>query len=160
MTEHNRRESAIAIELKRIAAEYGGELRPKTVVDSARFEESPLHGSFDWDDSSAGEQWRLQQARQLIRAVVSYEQVGNKAVQCRVFVSLTPDREENGAGYRLAHTVMSDVEQRRQMLVDATADMQRFKERYRRLHELAKVFEAMDDAIETVEPVQQLSASA
>lgn len=159
--EEKRRESAIANELKRLADAHGGNLQPKTVVDSARDDESPLHGSFNWDDTSAAEQWRLQQARQLIRAVVTYEKVGSgKSVPCRVFVSLTPDREEDGGGYRLSNSVMSDVDYRRQMLADAMAEMQRFKEKYRRLSELAKVFAAMDDVTAGEQQAVQLSATA
>lgn len=145
MTDIKQRESVIRNELTQLAREHGGELHPKVVVDAARPEDSPLHKSFDWDDSDAAEKWRLQQARQLISAVVTYEKVGKSTVPVRVFVSLTPDREKNGAGYRLANTVMSDAEHRQQMLTDAMAEMQRFKEKYRRLSELAKVFAAMDE---------------
>jgi tRNA A37 N6-isopentenylltransferase MiaA len=145
MTEQKRRESIIRNELTRLAAEHGGELQPKAVVDAARPDTSPLHNSFDWDDSEAAEKWRLQQARQLIRAVVIYEHVGKKSMPVRVFVSLTPDREENGAGYRLANVVLADAAHRQQMLSDALAEMQRFRLKYQRLSELAKVFEAMDE---------------
>lgn len=144
MAEEKVRESAISNELKRLAESHGGELRPQVVVDAARSADSPLHHSFEWNDSEAAENWRLQQARMLIRAVVTFEHVGKKAVPCRVFVSLTPDREENGAGYRLSTSVMSDATHREQLLADALAEMQRFREKYRRLAELAKVFEAMD----------------
>lgn len=156
MSEIKQRDSAIRNELKRLAATHGGMLQPKTVVESARPDHSPLHDSFDWDDSEAAEKWRLTQARQLIRAVVQYEQVGNKTISTRVFVSLTPDREESG--YRLTNAVMSDDAHRQQLLTDAMADMQRFKEKYRRLAELAKVFSAMDEV--SVEEPAQLSATA
>lgn len=145
MTDEKRRESLIRNELTRLAAAHGGELQPKVVVDAARADDSPLHHSFDWDDSAAAEKWRLQQARQLIRATVTYEKLGNKSIPVRVFVSLTPDREEDGAGYRLLSTVMSDAGHRQQMLTDAMAEMVRFKEKYRQLSELAKVFAAMDE---------------
>lgn len=144
MTDEKQRESAIRNELMRLVVLGGGELQPKAVVDAARSEESPLHKSFDWDDSEAAEKWRVTQARNLIRAVVTYEKVGNKSVSTRVFVSLTPDREEHGVGYRLTSSVMSDDAHRQQMLSDAMGEMQRFKEKYRRLSELAKVFAAMD----------------
>lgn len=160
MSDPKQRESAIRDELKRLAESHGGELKPLVVVNAARDEESPLHQSFNWDDSSAAEHWRLQQARQLIRAVVSYEQVGKKLIACRVFVSLTPDREEEGAGYRLAKTVLGDEEQRRQLLADALAEMLRFREKYRRLTELSKVFAAMDEAIESEPQQVELSAEA
>jgi hypothetical protein len=145
MSDQKQRESAIRNELTRLAAEHGGELQPKAVVDAARSEDSPLHKSFDWDDSEAAEKWRLTQARNLIRAVVTYETVGNKTVETRVFVSLTPDRKENGDGYRLTSSVMSDEAHRQQLLTDAMGEMQRFKDKYRRLAELAKVFAAMDE---------------
>lgn len=145
MSDQKQRDSAIRAELTRLAAEHGGELQPKAVVDAARSEDSPLHKSFDWDDSDAAEKWRLTQARNLIRAVVTYEKVGNKTIETRVFVSLTPDRKENGDGYRLTSSVMSNDTHRQQLLTDAMGEMQRFKEKYRRLSELAKVFAAMDE---------------
>jgi hypothetical protein len=159
MTDIKQRESAIRNELTRLAAVHNGQLLPRIVVDAARPDDSPLHSSFDWNDSAAAEKWRLTQARNLIRAVVTFEQVGNKSVACRVFVSLTPDREEDGAGYRLTSNVMSDEGYRRQLLTDAMADMQRFKDKYRRLAELAKVFAAMDE-VTADEPAAQLSATA
>ncbi len=141
--------SQIAIELKRLAEEHGGVLTPKAVVDAARSETSPLHRSFDWDDTEAAEKWRLLQARNLIRVVVAYEPVADgKTLPCRVFVSLTPDREQEHGGYRVTSSVMSDPDQRRQLLHDARADMKRFTLKYRQLEELADVFAAMDRATE------------
>jgi hypothetical protein len=145
MTEEKQRESLIRNELIRLATAHGGQLHPKLVVDAARADDSPLHQSFDWNDTDAAEKWRLQQARNLIRVVVTYEKVGNRSLPVRVFVSLTPDREENGPGYRLASAVMSDAAHRQQLLSDALSEMQHFKEKYARLVELAKVFAAMDE---------------
>jgi len=144
MTERKQRESKIRNELVRLATEHGGELRPKAVVEAARPDTSPLHNSFEWDDSEAAEKYRLHQARQLITTVYVVEQVGKRMEAVQVFVSLTTDRKDDGVGYRLSQSVMSDEELRRQMLTDAMADMQRFREKYRRLNELAKVFEAIE----------------
>lgn len=146
------RESAIRNELERLARQYGGVLKPEAVVDAARDEQSPLHDSFEWDDSKAAQSHRLWQARQLISVVVRYESVGNGNVAHRVFVSLTPDRKEGGEGYRLATTVLSDAALRAQMLADARADMLRFRGKYKELEELARVFEAMD-AVQELEAV-------
>src|SRR5262245_7390575 len=46
-----------------------GKIETATVVDEARPDEAPLHPVFEWDDAVAGEQYRLQQARLLVRAV-------------------------------------------------------------------------------------------
>lgn len=46
-----------------------GELSAHDVLDDARDPSSPLHSRFEWDDSVAGEEYRLGQARDLIRRV-------------------------------------------------------------------------------------------
>lgn len=46
-----------------------GVLTPQGVVDDARPEGSALHSRFEWDDATAGEKYRLDQARHLIRSV-------------------------------------------------------------------------------------------
>jgi len=134
----------IVAELKRLADRHGGELRPADVVDAARPKRSPLHACFEWDDTAAAQEWRLHQARNLLRVVVAYEPADSKeATHCRVFVSLTPDRE-SGAGYRLTRAVLTDPRMRHQLLADARAEMKCFVAKYRLLDELATVFAAMD----------------
>lgn len=46
-----------------------GEVKPSALVEAARSEGSPAHRAFEWDDSKAGEEYRLMQARQWIRRV-------------------------------------------------------------------------------------------
>jgi hypothetical protein len=46
-----------------------GNLNPADVVEDARDPASPLHDFFEWDDDVAAQQWRLSQARLLIRRV-------------------------------------------------------------------------------------------
>lgn len=48
--------------------ERDGKLETTTIVDEARPKNAPLHPAFEWDNSIAGEQWRLQQARQLAKS--------------------------------------------------------------------------------------------
>lgn len=144
----------IVRELERIAADHDGILQPETVVNTARDPKSPLHGWFQWDDSEAAKQWRLQQARQLIRVAVTYEQVApDKRIAHRVFVSVSTDRQEDGGGYRLTSAVLNNEELRRQMLIDARAEMQTFRNKYATLSELARVFVAMDAVVEDNETV-------
>lgn len=144
----------IVAELRRIAEENGGTLKPSDVVEAARSEDSPLHSQFEWDDDTAAEQWRLHQARNLInRVVVQYEAPGREPINAQVFVSLTTDRNKHGEGYRVMADVMSDAEHRAQLLADAKNDMIGFKTRYRSLTELADVFMAIDRAVEERETV-------
>lgn len=43
------------------------QLTPAIVVDEARDAAHPLHSRFDWNDATAGEAWRRQQAHELIQ---------------------------------------------------------------------------------------------
>lgn len=44
-------------------------LTPENIINEARNRNSPLHSIFEWDDSKAGEKWRLQQARVFINEI-------------------------------------------------------------------------------------------
>lgn len=57
-----------------------------------------------------------------------------------VFVSLTTDRKQEGGGYRVMTTVISDAEMRKRMLADAIAELRLFQQKYARLKELAGLF--------------------
>lgn len=46
-----------------------GEVKPQELVDTARPTSSPIHDAFEWDDSIAGEKYRLIQADTWIRNV-------------------------------------------------------------------------------------------
>lgn len=126
-------------ELKRIAQENDGLLKPETVVDEARPMHSPLHSKFEWDNGKAGEAYRIWQARQLIRVVV--EVMSATGEKENVFVSLTSDRKESG--YRVMTEVLTDKQMRNQMLADALDELELFREKYKRLRELATVFLAI-----------------
>lgn len=61
--------AALHARLEKIRARNNGVLTPDDVVKDARSETSPLHPYFTWDDSEAANQYRLDQARLLIRNV-------------------------------------------------------------------------------------------
>lgn len=118
-----------------------GLLLPEEVVESARSPRSPLHDRFTWEDTEAAHQWRLHEARMLIRVLVVMEPHTQK--DTRVFVSLRSDRDYGG-GYRTLTSVLKSPAKRAMLLEDARRDMIAFKEKYSRLEELVEVFEAMD----------------
>lgn len=55
--------------------EKNGVLEARDVVDDARDFNSPLHDCFEWDDSIAGEKYREEQARVLIKTVYIQKRV-------------------------------------------------------------------------------------
>ena len=133
--------NAVIAELKRIAVANGGLLQPEAVVEKARSITSPLHTRFNWDNSEAAHLYRIWQARQLIRVLV--EVIAGTDETCEVFVSLSPDRERESGGYRVMTAVLPDADLRNQMLQDALDELQLFREKYRKLKELATIFAAI-----------------
>ena len=59
--------------------ERDGEVRPSVLVKEAKNKRSPIHDEFEWDDTKAGHEFRLSQARQLIRKVKYSEPTGAKS---------------------------------------------------------------------------------
>lgn len=133
---------AVRAELERLKAD--GVIKPADVVDFARNEETALHACFTWDDSEAAQQYRLLEARNILRVYVTTEEAG--VTDCRAFVSLTTDRSKEGGGYRSLADVMSDDTLREQMLADAFSQFNAMKQRYKSLQQLSKVWAAVDAA--------------
>jgi len=57
-----------AKELQRIQNIYGS-ITPEILVNEAKKRKSPLHAIFEWDDTKAAENYRLQQARILLNNI-------------------------------------------------------------------------------------------
>jgi uncharacterized protein YpbB len=129
----------IISELKRLADAHDGLLSPEAIVEAARPVSSPLHSRFEWDNSAAARKYRIWQARQLLKVCV--EVVPNTKHSTNVFVSLTSDRKDGG--YRMVTEVLTDAQMRRQMLSDALAELELFRNKYRELKELVVVFAAI-----------------
>jgi hypothetical protein len=136
----------VVSELRRIQALNGGLLRPSDIVAEASAPDSPLHHCFNWDDTAAAHQWRLQQARQLIRVVVEVLPYEEPHYEVRAYVSLMPDRVQQNGGYRVLTEVLASPPQRQQMLAEALQELNRFKVRYHQLSELDAVFRAAERA--------------
>lgn len=73
------------MELERIYSEHG-KLDAADVVDESRPETAVLHSCFEWRDDVAAEKYREEQARALVRCVVTVQEAeGQKPVEVRAF---------------------------------------------------------------------------
>lgn len=131
-------------ELEEVRRNAGGLLRPADVVAYASDPARALHSRFTWDDSKAAHEYRLWQAREVIRVCVAVVHDDHPPV--RAYVSLQDDRQEPGGGYRTLHSVLRNATLRESLLEEAKADMERFETKYSLLSELADVFTAMRKA--------------
>lgn len=119
-----------------------GMLHPADVVTwAAAHPKSALHPKFEWDDSKAGHEWRLQQARSLIRLHVVTEDGTPKLVNLRV------DRAKGG-GYRSIKDVMNDEDLRTAMLSDCVSDLKRVQSRYSFIKNMMKGLDRETERLE------------
>lgn len=135
----------IRAELERLREQNGGELvQPEQVLEFARRNRrSALHAEFEWDDTEAAHQFRLEQARRIIRLNINVLETPNGNVTVPMYVSLVSDRKAGG-GYRTLESVMSSEELREQLLRQALDEFDRVRRKYQTLQELAPVFTALD----------------
>lgn len=133
-------------------------LQPKKVVAHAKNPKSSLHDCFEWDNSKAGEQWRLEQARRLIRFSVIVLENPNPTVNigkivvtdAPEYVSLKSDRIRPGGGYRVLKDVLEDDNLRDELLEQALDELNLWKKKYKKLKELSAIFIAADVVQENI----------
>jgi hypothetical protein len=109
-------------ELDRLTRLGGGTLPPVDVVNSARSPKSPLHRYFEWNDAIAGEAYRLDQARMLIRSVrvsVIYEQTTLIVPRYRH----NPELTNGEAGYCELMSIPNDAQKLRVIVSEMRTGM-------------------------------------
>lgn len=134
--------------LSRIKRTKGG-LTPKSLVREATKTESPLHGCFEWDNTKAAKEYRLVQAREILRfIVIESEETDdtNEVVHVRAFVSPQELEQESGTSYVGILQVRNDEElhaaylrQLKQELDEIKAKIKHYKEFVAVVREIEKV---------------------
>lgn len=137
-----------AQELERIRTKYGS-LKPEYVVKESEQKSALLHGCFVWDDESAAEQYRICQARDLIRnitVVVNNEEV---SVCVRAFVNVR-EQPDTLRSYVPISVATNNEDAYKDLLKQSLADMRSFIVKYRNLTELGGVKDEMMKVLEKV----------
>lgn len=130
-------------ELEFLRQQHGALLKAEHVVEFASDERTALHGEFEWDDTEAAYQYRLEQARRVLRIkLVVDSQAGPQNV--RMFVSLMSDRQKPGGGYRPLVDVMTAEDMRDELLRQALGELKTVRRKYDQLKELRPVFRAIE----------------
>lgn len=120
-------------ELMAVRKEYGT-LTPANVVEAARDEDHPLHGRFEWDDAVAGEKYRLDQARKLIRVVrEAYTDAAGRPGDVRTFHAIP--RAEGGMAYEPLDEIVHDDIASQILLKSMEREWRQLKARYERFAE-------------------------
>ncbi len=85
-------------EMQFLDKKYPVLLKPQSIVDYAKDPKTALHSCFEWDNKKASNEYRLLQARNIIRVFVEEEPLGECKMKQRIRVSLKRDRQKAGGG--------------------------------------------------------------
>lgn len=117
-------------------------LTAKTVLDANREEGTLLHEEFEWDDSVAAENFRLEQARTFIRMICLVPEETNteeeRTQPVRAFFKL-PITEV----YESTSVIIKSEDKRAELLKQAISELKAFERKYNSLAELTDVFNAI-----------------
>jgi hypothetical protein len=134
--------------LAKIAAETGGELTPKAVVQAASNPRHLLHRHFTWNDAEAAAAFRLDQARTIIRCVrVEDEDAEDGSTFAYVSVAT-----KGGVSYRSIGDVKGSADLQAAVLKAAQRDLEAFERRYRAMEDVCEVIRKAREMVERKRP--------
>lgn len=103
-------------------------LTPENLLERAKDKNNPLFSLFEWDNKSAGESWRLQQARGLINEIKVKIDTQNFYAFENLSVSIGEDSTERQ--YISAGRILSNKEMRSQIVENAKKSIIYWFEKY------------------------------
>ena len=117
-------------------------LTPQIVVDEARDEAHPLHDRFEWDNQIAGEKYRLDQARRLIRSVRVVYREASESEAARTVRAYHAIRDEQGNAYQPVEEIVENQIATKILLQDMHREWLQLKRRYGMFEEFLQLVRA------------------
>lgn len=118
------------------------------IVEKARDESTELHSMFEWDDSIAGERWREEQARHIVKALkITYVNPDGdplpKSVEMKP-IRMLFGNPSGSPGFVSTVKILGNKTMYEQLLERAKRELQAFRNKYLMLTELNPIFEMID----------------
>ncbi len=136
-------------ELEAIYEEHG-KLTPPLIVEDARNDERETHKLIEWDESTAAEKYRLEQARYIMRNIIVVKtdaqptlQEPSRVIKFRAFENVETVEQERY--FMPMQVAVSREDTRNYMLKQAMLALQSFRQKYGMIEELANVIDAIDN---------------
>jgi hypothetical protein len=140
------RTEQIRTALQVLADRHGGYLSPSRIVEAARDPSSILHDEFNWDDDDAANQYRIAQARALVRRV-RFTLVRQPEQTKVVNLSISrPTREAHKANE--STTVIPAPRASEDMVDWVLKELTAYRRRHADLIALTPIWRAIDDVSE------------
>ena len=111
---------------------------PEQIVEKAKDDSTELHKCFTWDDKKAAEQWRLQQARNVVGCLIIHREEHNQdKPEVRYF------HKNDSGGYKPITYIFTHADEHEKLLQAAYAELAAFKRKYSNLQELDWLLEQL-----------------
>lgn len=137
--------------LEEIRERNDGALTDDSIVDAAKPKDHCLHGWFEWRNAEAAVAYRRLQARELMRSIrVTYVESPDTVHRAYEVHTKSARGAEGRTVYTTTAEVMSDPEARDRLIAEAIRAAMDFRRRFRMLHELQAIVEAIDKVLESV----------
>lgn len=131
-------------ELEKIEGKYNGLLSTEIVLKEAKQIDNPLHSWFDWEDTIAGEKWRLHQARLLISSIRVKIMFDKGASSYRKYLNVTIETDgEPQRFYVRTEEVLKDEDLKEQILRRAVNEADYWQRTYKEYNELNEIFKGI-----------------
>ncbi len=124
------------------------EVTTEEVVNFAKSSDCPFHAWFQWDDTKAAEQHRLDQARGLMRSIrITIITPEEKVFEVSIASSIDSDLTDKARAYTSTVDGLSDPNTRAKILSLALRELKVIRSKYAMLSELSQVVQSIDTAL-------------
>lgn len=117
-----------------------GEINPEDLLRLATPKSSPIHDYFEWSDAKAAHEYRLDQARKLIRSIVVEIEGESTPAYHNVYIESANHRRYVTTSRALSTKTLWD-----QVVSRALTEAKVWKLKYESYKELGRIFEAIDE---------------
>ena len=131
-----------------------GKVTAELVVEAARDPVHPWHDRIDWNDETAGQHWRLMQARALIRSVRYERRTETRIIAAPAYIR-DPDARADEQSYVSVASLRNDAERARSALL---SEFTRVASALRRAREIADALNLADEVRAMLNQVEGLAA--
>jgi len=148
MSKTYQKKAALLRESIREIIALNGHCTPKLLLESARSKASPIHSFFEWNQRTAAEAWRREQASTYLRKITIRLECGNsETVLTREFVHLPSEVNGTRGKYITIGQAIEDDEVIDKVMAAAAKDLRVFQERYAVYQRLAGTRHEVSKAI-------------
>jgi len=135
--------------IERIKEKRGG-ITPQLLMIESKRKKSPLHNCFEWDDSKAAEEFRIVQAREILRFLVveiesDDEQEEPRTV--RAYIAPSSVGKEENTSYLTIEDVCKDDELSAAYLRQLHRELRIISNKIRNFDEFSDVVKAIDAVV-------------